>query len=175
MEGMSQRLWSIGHSTLALEKLVGLLHLHQIGLLCDVRTVPRSARHPHFSADALARSLPAESIEYRHLPGLGGWRHAAFRGDADYALGEEFSAALAELCDLATRQRTAIMCAEALWWRCHRRLIADRLLALGWEVCHIASNGHSTPHRLTPFAVVQCDGSVVYPEAATDAGSAAPA
>lgn len=174
---MPGRLWTIGHSTLTLEHFVGLLGQQQIELLCDVRTVPRSRRHPHFAGDALACSLPAEGIDYRHLPGLGGWRHArldspnsawrnaAFRGYADYALSDRFAGALAELCDLAARRRTAIMCAEALWWRCHRRLIADRLLAAGWEVCHIASDGRSSPHRMTEFALVQGDGTVVYPGA----------
>lgn len=178
---MPHRVWTIGHSTLTLEELVVRLQLHKIELLCDVRTVPRSRRHPQFSENALAQSLPAHGIAYRHLPGLGGWRHtqpgspntgwrnAAFRGYADYALTLEFAEALRELCDLAIQQPTAIMCAEALWWRCHRRLIADRLLADGWEVCHIGSNGRLSPHRLAAFAVVQRDGSIIYPAAsATD-------
>lgn len=183
---MPHRLWTIGHSTLTLKEFVDLLRMHAIGLLCDVRTVPRSRRHPHFSTDALARSLPARGIDYRHLPGLGGWRHArsdspntawrnaAFRGYADYALSAQFAGSLGELCDLAIHTRTAIMCAEALWWRCHRRLIADRLLAGGWEVCHIGSDGRSSPHRLTEFAVVQRDGPVFYPGAAVDARHAGP-
>jgi uncharacterized protein (DUF488 family) len=169
------RLWTIGHSTLTLERLVSPLEGHAIRLLCDVRTVPRSRRHPQFSADALARSLPDRGIEYRHLAGLGGWRHArrdspntgwrnaAFRGYADYALTPAFADALGELCMLAGRRRTVVMCAEALWWRCHRRLIADRLVIAGWEVCHIASDGRSSPHELTGFAVIRSDGSVIYP------------
>lgn len=175
---MPHRVWTIGHSTLTLQELVVQLQLHEIELVCDVRTVPRSRRHPHFAEDALAQSLPAHGIAYRHLPGLGGWRHAqpdspntawrnaAFRGYADYALTPEFTEALHELCDLAIQQRTAVMCAEALWWRCHRRLIADRLLADGWEVCHIGSDGRLSPHQLTEFAVVQRDGSITYPGAA---------
>jgi uncharacterized protein (DUF488 family) len=177
IEGVPHRLWTVGHSTHTLEEFVALLSAQEITLLCDVRTVPRSKRHPHVSTEALARSLPERGIEYRHLPGLGGWRHArpdspntawrnaAFRGYADYALSAQFADALGELCDLAVSRRTAIMCAEALWWRCHRRLIADRLLAAGWEVCHIGSDGHPSPHRLTEFAEVQPDGSVVYPQA----------
>jgi uncharacterized protein (DUF488 family) len=175
MAAVPGRLWTIGHSTLTLERLVSPLEAHAIGLLCDVRSVPRSRRHPQFSADALARSLPDRGIEYRHLAGLGGWRHArrdspntgwrnaAFRGYADYALSPAFADALGELCTLAIRRRTVIMCAEALWWRCHRRLIADRLVVAGWEVCHIASDGRSSPHEVTGFAVIRPDGSVIYP------------
>jgi uncharacterized protein (DUF488 family) len=171
------RLWTVGHSTLSLERLLRLLEGHGIQQLCDVRAVPRSRAHPQSSADSLALSLPDRGIAYRHLAGLGGWRHPrpdspntawrneAFRGYADYALRDEFAAALRELHDLAIDRATAIMCAEALWWRCHRRLIADRLLVAGWEVCHIGSDGRSRPHELADFAVVQPDGSVIYPQA----------
>lgn len=174
---MPRRLWTVGHSTLSFERFASLLEEHRILLLCDVRTVPRSRRHPQFSAEALARSLLDCGIDYRHLAGLGGWRHAqrdspnmgwrnpAFRGYADYALSPEFAEAFSELCLLASHGRSAIMCAEALWWRCHRRLIADRLLAAGWEVCHIGSDGRSSPHTLTGFAVIQSDRSVIYPTA----------
>lgn len=174
---MPNRLWTIGHSTLSLERLASLLEEHRIELLCDVRTVPRSRRHPQFSADALARSLTERGIDYRHLAGLGGWRRPqrdspnqgwrndAFRGYADHMLSPAFANAFDELCSLASRRRSAIMCAEALWWRCHRRLIADRLLAAGWEVCHIASDGRSSPHALAEFAVIQSDRSVIYPAA----------
>jgi uncharacterized protein (DUF488 family) len=176
---MTRRLWTVGHSTLTLDELTGLLDQHAIELVCDVRRVPASARHPCFSADALASSLPEHGIAYRHLAGLGGWRrghgaspnsawhNASFRAYADYALTGEFADALGELCELALRTRTAIMCAEALWWRCHRRLIADRLLAAGWKVSHIGSHGSSSPHRLPGFAVVQPDSSVIYPDAAS--------
>jgi uncharacterized protein (DUF488 family) len=175
MGGVPDRVWTIGHSTLSFEQLASLLETHRIQLVCDVRAMPRSRRHPQFSDDALARALPERGIAYRHLARLGGWRHArrdspnmgwrnaSFRGYADYALTPEFAAALGELGTLARGQRTAIMCAEALWWRCHRRLISDRLLAAGWEVCHIGSDGRSVPHRLTGFAVIQADGTVIYP------------
>ena len=171
-------MWTIGHSTHSLEEFVGLLSRYEIRLVCDVRTVPKSRRYPHFFADALAESLPEHRVDYRHLAGLGGWRHAqpdspngawrnaSFRGYADYALSAEFADALLELCELAMRRRTVVMCSEALWWRCHRRLIADRLLAAGWEVCHIGSDGRSIPHELADFAVVRSDGTVVYPSVA---------
>lgn len=174
---MVRRLWTVGHSTLPLEGLVSLLEGHEIELLGDVRTVPQSKRHPHFSAESLALSLPDRGIAYRHLAGLGGWRRArpdspnaawrndSFRGYADYALSAQFAESLGELCDLALVRRTTIMCAEALWWSCHRRLIADRLLVAGWEVCHIGSDGRSRPHTLPEFAVVQPDGFVLYPGA----------
>jgi uncharacterized protein (DUF488 family) len=142
-----------------------------------VRRTPRSRRHPHFNGDGLAVSLPERGLDYRHLPALGGrrrprpdspnggWEHEAFRGYADYALTEEFAVGLAELCALARERPTAVMCAEALWWRCHRRLIADRLTALGWTVCHIGSDGALTEHVLPEFAEVQGDGTVRYPPA----------
>lgn len=175
MSGVQSRLWTVGHSTHCLEEFVGLLHGQRIALLGDVRTVPKSRRHPHFRAEGLSVSLFDQGVAYRHLAGLGGWRHSqadspngawrndSFRGYADYALTGEFAAALGELCGLAREQRTAIMCSEALWWRCHRRLIADRLTAGGWEVCHIGADGRISPHHLPDFAVPQADGTVRYP------------
>ncbi len=168
-------LWSIGHSTHPLDRLVELLALHGVTLLADVRTVPRSRRHPHVATEALAASLPAFGIAYRHLPRLGGWRRAApdspnggwrnasFRGYADHALTAEFAAGLAELDVLAAGDRTAVMCSEAVWWRCHRRLIADRVVAGGGTVWHIGADGRATAHALAPFARVQPDGTVRYP------------
>lgn len=143
----------------------------------DVRRTPRSRRHPHFALESLAAELPRRGIDLRHLPALGGrrrprpdspnggWEHEAFRGYADHALTREFAAGIAELCELAREQPTAVMCAEALWWRCHRRLIADRLTALGWTICHIGADGGVAEHELPAFAVVQRDGSVLYPPA----------
>jgi uncharacterized protein (DUF488 family) len=169
-------LWTIGHSTHPLDAFVGLLARHEIGLLADVRTVPRSRRHPHFQTEALADALPERGVAYRHLPRLGGWRRAApdspngawrnasFRGYADHALGDEFAAGFAELLGLAAERRTAIMCSEALWWRCHRRLVADRAVAAGVRVLHIDSGGGAAEHRLAGFAEVRDDGRVVYPE-----------
>jgi len=169
------KIWTLGHSTHEFDELLTLLASHDITLLADVRTVPRSRRHPHFNADALARELPGRGLAYRHLPRLGGWRrpqtgspngawrNESFRGYADYAMGAEFAAGLAELRELAAANHVATMCSEALWWRCHRRLIADRLLLSGDTVCHIGPDGRTSVHELTPFASVGADGRVTYP------------
>lgn len=166
-------IYTIGHSTRTLDDFIGLLTHHRISQLADVRTVPKSRRHPHFAAEALAQSLPAAGISYRHFPGLGGlrqprkhstnsaWRHDGFRGYADYMQTLPFEQALAELIAWATTP-AAIMCAEAVWWRCHRQLIADALVARGLEVRHIVSAASPAPHTLTDFAHV--DGThVTYP------------
>ena len=167
--------WSIGHSTHSRERFAELLRGHAIELLADIRRAPRSRRHRQFDTDRLAEWLPEAGIEYRHLPRLAGWRrplpdspnagwrNESFRGYADYALTEEFAAGLAELLQIARERRTAMMCSEALWWRCHRRLVADRLVAQGIEVVHIASDGRGAPHRLTRFGVAGPDGRVTYP------------
>ena len=170
-------LFTVGHSTHSLDRLCGLLAAHDVTRVADVRRVPRSARHPQFGGESLAAELPARGIDYRHLPALGGWRRPlpdspnggwendAFRGYADYALSAEFAAALDELSALARELPTAVMCAEGQWWRCHRRLIADRLLVAGWTVCHIGPDGVLTEHELPPFAQPQADGTVRYPPA----------
>jgi uncharacterized protein (DUF488 family) len=167
--------WSIGHSTHSLERLVELLHTHGIAQLADIRTVPKSRRHPQFHTEALAETLPGHGIAYRHLPRLGGWRkaledspndawrNASFRGYADYAMSDEFAAGLAELRELASSERTAMMCSEALWWRCHRRIVADRLVAGGDTVCHIGSDGRVAAHELTGFAEIDASGQITYP------------
>jgi uncharacterized protein (DUF488 family) len=145
--------WTIGHSNVALERFVGLLEAHEISMIMDVRRYPGSRRHPHFSGSALATSLPREGIGYMHLPELGGrrtahadskntaWRHPAFRGYADYMETPDFSTGLERLRGVAATQRAAIMCAEALWWQCHRGLIADALKAAGHRVLHITAAG----------------------------------
>jgi uncharacterized protein (DUF488 family) len=175
MSAASGQVWTIGHSTHLLDAFVALLVAHDIAQLADIRTVPKSRRHPHFHTDTLARSLPERGVSYAHLPRLGGWRHAAadspngawrnasFRGYADYAMGEEFAHGLAELRQLAAVRRTAAMCSEALWWRCHRRLVADRLVAAGDSVRHIGSDGRAPAHQLTPFASFEPDGQITYP------------
>ena len=167
--------WTIGHSTHSGDAFAALLAAHRIELVADVRTVPKSRRHPHFHTDALARELDARGVAYAHLPALGGWRpsrsdspndgwrNTSFRGYADHAMGDEFATGLAQLRELAVSRRTAMMCSEALWWRCHRRLIADRLVVGGDTVCHIGSDARAAPHRLTPFAVVGPDGQITYP------------
>ena len=169
------RVWTIGHSTHSLDDFVALLREHGIELLADVRTVPKSRRHPHFRDDALAGTLPERGIAYAHLRGLGGfrrprpdspnvaWRNESFRGYADYALTDEFAAALGELRELAAGRHTAIMCSESLWWRCHRRLVADRLVAAGDDVLHIGPDGRTTPHELSDHARVGDDGLITYP------------
>jgi uncharacterized protein (DUF488 family) len=171
------RLWTIGHSTHALEAFAALLAAHEITQLVDVRTVPRSRRHPQFRTEALATSMPDRGIEYVHLAALGGWRRAqpdspnagwrnvSFRGYADYAMSEAFGDGLERLRALARARRTAVMCSEALWWRCHRRLIADRLVAAGDTVCHIDARGRVTPHAPTPFAAIDDAGVITYPAA----------
>jgi uncharacterized protein (DUF488 family) len=165
---------TIGHSTRTADEFLTLLETHGVAGLADVRTVPRSRRHPHFSADALAVFLRARSIEYLHLPGLGGlrkprpdspnsgWLNSAFRGYADHMQTPEFAAALDRLISFGAGRQVAIMCAEAKWWQCHRRLIADVLVARRIEVRHILSVREAAPHELTPFGKVMGD-TVQYP------------
>jgi uncharacterized protein (DUF488 family) len=151
----------------------------EIDLLIDVRTMPRSRFNPQFDADVLPETLGAVGIGYRHMPALGGlrhrpkgappspnglWRNEAFQAYADYALTTPFRVALGELRQLA-EDRLAIMCAEAVWWRCHRRIVADYLLAAGEEVQHIMSPGTVEPATLTPGAEPRPDGSILYPAA----------
>jgi uncharacterized protein (DUF488 family) len=167
--------WTVGHSTHSLDAFVALLGEHEITQVADIRTVPRSRRHPHFDTGALAVSLAERGVAYVHLARLGGWRHpgsdsrngawrnVSFRGYADFAMGEEFAHGLVELRRLAVARRTAMMCSEALWWRCHRRLVADRLVVAGATVRHIGSDGRVSAHELTCFAVVGHDGLITYP------------
>jgi uncharacterized protein (DUF488 family) len=171
----AETVWTVGHSTHSLAALLALLRAHEIGALADIRTVPRSRRHPQFDITHLAQTLPAEGIAYVHLPRLGGWRrpvldspngawrNRSFQGYADYAMTEKFAAGLTQLRNLATEIPTAMMCSEALWWRCHRRLVADRLVVEGHSVSHIGSDGRAVSHELAPFAVVRKDGQIVYP------------
>jgi uncharacterized protein (DUF488 family) len=153
--------------------LQSLLGAHGVTAVADVRTVPKSRRHPHFAGAALARELPARGIEYQHFPGLGGlrkprrdsrnggWRHDSFRGYADHMESPEFRGALDALIAWAAGDRVvAVMCAEAKWWQCHRRLVADALVAKGFEVRHVMSSREAPRHELTPFARV--DGNRVY-------------
>ena len=172
----SHPIFTIGHSTHPLEQFIELLRVHGVTLVADVRTVPRSRHNPQFNRDTLPEALAAAGIGYRHLPGLGGlrrtrpdsrntgWRNSSFRGFADYMQTAEFPAGLDELLSLAQQWRVAIMCAEAVPWRCHRSLIADALFARGIGVEHIISAGHTHAHRPTPFARIEglC---VTYPAA----------
>ena len=170
---------TIGHSTHPFERLVELLRPHGVEALADVRQAPRSRRVPHFDAERLAQALPRAGIAYAHLGELGGrrspardspndgWRIAAFRGYADHLARAEFAAGLGRLTSLARERRTAIMCAEGLWWRCHRRLIADVLVARGWRVRHIGPDGRAREHELTAFARPAGD-RLTYPAEATE-------
>ena len=165
---------TVGHSTHPIEEFISILQAHGIRRLVDVRTIPKSRRNPQFSQENLPASLHAAGIEYFHLPGLGGlrharkdslntgWRNASFRGYADYMQTPEFGENLAHLVELAAVAPTAIMCAEAVPWRCHRSLIADALTARGIEVKDILSETSRKPHALTPFAKLE-EGKVTYP------------
>ena len=166
--------FTVGHSTLSSEHFVAALRAYDVRRLADVRTVPRSRRNPQFNADALANSLHAENIDYVPLPSLGGlrharkdspnggWRNASFRGYADYMQTPEFEAGLEALIRMSREKRTAIMCAEAVPWRCHRSLVADALEVRGIPVVEILSAKSARMHKLTPFARV--DGTrVTYP------------
>ena len=154
----------------------------EVRCLADVRRVPQSRRNPQFGSDALAMSLAERAIEYRHHPALGGfrqpqpdsanagWHEPAFRGYADYMATPEFGAALTRLETQANDCITAMMCAEAQWWRCHRRLISDALLVGGWEVLHLGLGARPVPHEPTPFAVVGPAGALSYPPAQGELG-----
>jgi 3-methyladenine DNA glycosylase/8-oxoguanine DNA glycosylase len=168
------QIYTIGHSTRTLDELVALLRAIDISVLADIRTIPRSRRNPQFNGDSLRTALRPRSLRYVHLPGLGGlrrarkdspntgWRNASFRGFADYMLTEDFESGLEELRALTAEGRVALMCAEAVPWRCHRSLVADVLTARGAHVEHIVGSLPSTPHRLTPFAKVE-GARVSYP------------
>ncbi len=168
------RVFTVGHSTRTFDELVELLEASNVSVLVDIRTIPRSRTNPQFNQDALEAALPVRGIRYAHLPELGGlrrprkdstnaaFRNASFRGFADYMLTGEFELGLEKLCALAADGQIAVMCAEAVPWRCHRSLVADALTARGARVEHIMSPGHANPHRMTPFARV--DGAqVTYP------------
>ena len=172
---MAPTLWTLGHSTRPIDEFIGLLRAHHISLLIDVRTVPRSRYNPQFNTDALAQSLRADGIRYRHLPELGGlrkpkndsvndgWRNDSFRGYADYMQTEEFHRAIEALLAFGSQAKTAVMCAEAVPCRCHRSLIADALVSRGWEVRHIMSPEKASTHILTPFAHLD-KGTLTYPK-----------
>ena len=176
--GERERIWTIGHSTRSIEEFIALLAQHGIRVLADVRLLPGSKRYPHFNNDALAESLGAHGIRYEHFRELGGrrrprpdsrnaaWRNDAFRGYADYMETAEFAAGVARLLSLAsTVGPTALMCAEAVWWRCHRGLVSDYLKARGVEVLHIMDTKKADPHPWTSAATL-IDGQLSYAAAA---------
>lgn len=168
-------IYTIGHSTRSVEALIALLRESGVRLLVDVRRYPGSRRHPQFGRDTLAASLEAAGIEYIHEPDLGGrrpprpdspntaWRNSGFRGYADYMATPAFRAALDRLIARGAERSTAVMCAEAVPWRCHRRLIADALVARGIPVRHTLGPERTEPHALHPDARVGPDGTVSYP------------
>jgi uncharacterized protein (DUF488 family) len=165
---MAQRtLFTVGHSTRAWAEFVSLLRAWRIDEVVDVRTVPRSRQFPWFSKERMQKTLPKAGIEYLHLAELGGlrhskkdsvhtgWRNSSFRGYADYMQTEDFAAGLKALNRLRAKKRVCIMCSEAVWWRCHRRMIADAELARGIPVKHLMSQTSAKPHELTGFALVR--------------------
>ena len=154
-------IWTIGHSTRAIEEFLSLLTGSRIEAIADVRSFPASRRYPQYGREALAATLAAHAIGYHWLPALGGrrraspnspntaWRNVSFRGYADYMSGTEFAQGLAELLEVSNKARTAIMCSEALWWRCHRSMIADALCVRGIKVVHILDAKHNVVHPMT--------------------------
>jgi uncharacterized protein (DUF488 family) len=178
--GYARTIFTIGHSTRTFAELIALLREARIELLVDVRSVPRSRTNPQFNIDVLPEALAATGVGYRHLPSLGGrrhhrkdampspntlWRNASFRNYADYAGTKAFRAGMEELEALSRDKRCAIMCAEAVWWRCHRRIIADYLLADGIPVVHIMGHDKIVPAKVTPGARALPGGALVYPAA----------
>ncbi|HLU00166.1 MAG TPA: DUF488 domain-containing protein [Burkholderiaceae bacterium] len=170
---MAQTLWTIGHSTRTFDEFLELLRRHDIERIADVRSFPGSRKYPHFGQDALKDALKEHGVAYAWFKALGGrrrpradsvntaWRNESFRGYADYMETPEFKAALADLRVVSEEKRTAIMCAEAVWWRCHRSMIADQLCVQGVRVMHIMDDDHAVLHPMTsPARVV--DGTLVY-------------
>jgi uncharacterized protein (DUF488 family) len=168
------RIYTVGHSTRPLDELVRMLEAFDVSLLVDIRSIPRSRHNPQFNSDALAEALPSQGIGYAHLAELGGlrrarkdspnatWRNQSFRGFADYMLTESFDLGLTKLRALTQGRTVALMCAEAVPFRCHRSLVADALTVRGAQVQHITSKTHASPHRLTPF--IHVDGiRITYP------------
>ncbi|MDT7829472.1 DUF488 domain-containing protein [Pricia sp. S334] len=160
-EQKEKTIWTIGHSTHSLDEFIQMLQSSQIELVADVRRFPGSRKYPHFNQEALQGSLRENAIEYRHFEALGGrrkarpnskntvWRNASFQGYADYMETPAFKDAISELETVASKRRTAYLCSEAVWWRCHRSMISDLLKYQGWEVNHIMGVGKETEHPYT--------------------------
>ena len=170
--------FTIGHSTRPTEAFIAMLQAAKVELLADVRAIPRSRTNPQFNSDCLAPALARHAIEYVHMPELGGrrgqqhlgkaspngfWQNQSFRNYADYALTDAYRVAFAKLRNLGESKRCAVMCSEAVWWRCHRRIITDYLIVSGEPVVHLFSIGKSEVAKPTPAAVPQDDGTVIYP------------
>jgi uncharacterized protein (DUF488 family) len=182
---MAEPFFTIGHSTRTVTEFVDLLRAADIRLVADVRIIPRSRTNPQYNRDILPDTLAEFQIGYEHIAALGGlrgrnqkvppdmnafWRNQSFHNFADYALTEGFRSGLAQLRALGQGQRCAIMCSEAVWWQCHRRIIADYLIAAGETVFHILGKHRIEPARITPAAETGADGSVIYPAAAATPG-----
>ncbi len=176
---ISSIVFTIGHSTKALQEFINTVETFGIGKIVDIRTIPRSRHNPQFNKETLPADLKVAGISYIHMPGLGGlrhtkrdspnkgWRNASFRGFADYMQTTDFEENLRKLAELATKELVAIMCAETLPWRCHRSLIADALSVRGFEVEHIMSREKSQRHRLTPW--IKIEGTkITYPAKAEE-------
>lgn len=172
----SKTVWTIGHSTHSLDELVAMLHSFNIETVVDIRSYPRSRKFSQFNKEALELSLPENNIEYIHLKKLGGrrkvnpesknttWRHAAFRGYADYMESESFAEGIKELIVIALEKRTAYMCSEAVWWRCHRSMVSDYLKAHGWDVQHIMGVNKASEHPYTQPARIVAGELTYLPE-----------
>ena len=157
----NKTIWTIGHSTRSLEEFVAMLHSFNIKLIADIRSYPGSRKFPQFNKEALEISLPQNNIQYLHIKELGGrrkvnpgskntaWRHVAFRSYADYMETASFKNGIKELQQIALKQRTAYMCSEAVWWRCHRSMVSDYLKLHDWNVIHIMGIGKATEHNYT--------------------------
>ncbi len=175
---MTLPFFTVGHSNRSLEELVQLLSEPGVERLVDIRTIPRSRTNPQFNMDTLPEALAGHGIAYEHVAALGGlrgknrslardvngfWTNESFHNYADYALSAQFHAGLEHLIAAGRKQRCAIMCSEAVWWRCHRRIVTDYLIARGESVFHIMAQGRLEPARLTAGAAIQPDAAVVYP------------
>lgn len=170
---MNKTIWTIGHSTLSSDTFIALLLHYKIELVVDVRTLPGSTKFPQFNQDELAHALQSKGIDYLYIKQLGGlrkrnkeseniaWRNQSFRNYADYMETADFRAGIQELEEIALKKRVAMMCAEAVWWRCHRSMIADYLKVQGWEVIHILSMTNSKIHPYTSAASI-IDGQLTY-------------
>jgi len=172
-ETEQKNIWTIGHSTRTIDHFIAMLQSFHIEVVADIRSFPGSRRYPHFNKEALGISLLANGIKYRHLKDLGGrrpakadsintgWRNAAFRGFADYMQTDNFKNGIEELEEIAVTKRTAYMCSEAVWWRCHRSLVSDFLKLKGWNVWHIMEIGKAEEHTYTQPAKI-IDGKLSY-------------
>jgi len=171
----TKTIWTIGHSTRPMEEFIAMLQSFQIELIADIRSFPGSRRYPHFNKESLEKSLPENNIQYIHLKDLGGrrkanpdskntsWRNLAFRGYADYMETDAFKDGIKELEKIAIKHRTAYMCSEAVWWRCHRSIVSDYLKVKGWKVLHIMGNGKEEEHHYTAPAKI-VNGELSYDE-----------